>query len=155
MKKGVLAILLVIALSVLVATPVLATPNTKLEVMHDSAVPPMDMLGPVAGFCNYNQDDVGNLRVVFVVEGGAPNTTYQIFLVAGPTHAQAQGYIQIGTLTTNTVGRGNSGDIWVSVSTLQGAPFGPGLRIDHVDVGNYALNDWFTATPLEYTVPAP
>jgi hypothetical protein len=157
MKKVVLAALLVIALSILVASPVFATANTKLEVIHDSAGNgTLDMLGPVAGFCNYNQDDAGNLRIVFVIKDGAANTTYQIFLVAGPSHAQATGYIEIGNLTTNEIGRGNSGDIWVPVSTLQAAPFGNGTRTDHVDAINYGPpEDVLCATPLNYTVPAP
>jgi hypothetical protein len=157
MKKVVLAALLVIALSILVASPVFATANTKLEVIHDSAGNgTLDMLGPVAGFCNYNQDDAGNLRIVFVIKDGAANTTYQIFLVAGPTHAQATGYIEIGNLTTNEIGRGNSGNIWVPVSTLQAAPFGNGTRTDHVDaIYSGPPQDVFCATPLNYTVPAP
>lgn len=159
MRLKVVCLFALLVLGALLASPVLATPNTKLDLVTDcSAGCPeaLDMAGPMAGFVNFNQDDTGALRVVVAVKKGVPDTTYEIFLVCGPTHALACGFISIGTLTTNGQGNGNSGAISVSVATLVAAPFGSGARTDHIDllvgVGDLSAGV-LAASVLEYTVP--
>jgi hypothetical protein len=56
-----------------------------------------------------------------------------VFLVGGPAHASATGYIVVGTLATNPVGAG-TGAYTVPHATLLAAPFGPGYRTDHIDL---------------------
>lgn len=143
-----------------IALPVSATPNTKLDVVQDcsSTCPEaLDMAGPTGfGFVNYNQDEEGNLRVVASLKNAQPNTTYHIFLTCGSTHATACGFLDIGTLTTNDQGNGNSGAVMVTVATLQAAPFGSGARTDHIDMlaGNGDTSAGVYATSnVDYLVP--
>jgi len=143
----------------LLASSAVATPNTKLDLVNDcGGFGPggaCDMAGPTAGFLNYNQDDTDNLRVVVSMKDGKPNTTYEIWLVCGPTHASACGFITIGTLTTNVQGNGTA-SLSVDLATLQAAPFGSGDRTDHVDLGQ-GVGDlsagFFAASVLAYTIP--
>jgi hypothetical protein len=138
-----------------------ATPNTKVDFVQDVATggsfADLDMAGPTGfGFVNFNQDDAGNLRVVASLKNAEPNTTYEIFLVCGPTHDTACGFISIGTLTTNGQGNGNSGAIDVPLATLQAAPFGSGDRTDHIDllkgVGDLSAGV-YAVSGIDYTVP--
>lgn len=161
-------LLALIAAVLMIASVASATPNTKLNMIQDSAgcggagqpacgAADSDMAGPTGfGFVNFNQDDEGNLRVVVSLKDATPNTTYEIFLVCGPTHALACGFITIGFLTTNVQGNGNSGAIIVDVTTLQAAPFGSGARTDHIDllqgVGDLSAG-FYVVTPVAYTVP--
>jgi hypothetical protein len=109
-----------------------AGPNDKVDLQQDCGVPcveAVDSTGPTGfGFTNYNVDGQGNLRVVASLKNAAPNTTYHIFLVCGPTHDTSCGFTDIGTLTTNGQGNGNSGAI-----ILAGNPYGGGVD-DHVDL---------------------
>jgi hypothetical protein len=139
MKRVLLALALVIALVGLSQpSPVSASPNTKVDIFQDCSTgcaEAIDMAGPTGfGHVNFNQDETSALRVVVSLKNAAPNTTYTIYLVCGPTHAVACGFISIGTLTTNGVGNGNSSAIIVPLSTLQGSPFGSGSRTDHIDL---------------------
>ncbi|HZM64234.1 MAG TPA: hypothetical protein VFB59_03815 [Candidatus Saccharimonadales bacterium] len=151
-----LAISLVAAVGI--ALPASAAPNTKLDLVQDCSTgcsEAVDMAGPTGfGFINYNQDDEGNLRVVASLKNAEPNTTYQIFLVCGPTHAAACGFIEIGTLTTNGQGNGNSGAVMVPLATLQSAPFGAGARTDHIDLlaGGTGAGVYATSN-VDYLVP--
>lgn len=168
-----LIVLAALTLVVSGAVPGHATPNTKLLIIQDSAgcggvgqpvcgAADSDMAGPSGtgnrgfGFVNYNQNAEGELRVVVALKNATPNTTYEIFLVCGPTHATACGFITIGFLTTNGQGNGNSGAIHVPVTTLQAPPFGSGARTDHVDllasVGDLSAG-FYAATPVSYIVP--
>jgi hypothetical protein len=142
------------------AMPASATPNTKLDLVQDCSTncpEPVDMQGPTGfGFINYNQDSEGNLRAVTSLKNADPNTTYHIFLVCGPTHATACGFIDIGTLTTDDQGNGNSGAIVIPVGTLQTAPFGSGARTDHIDLiggaGNLS-NGVYATSNVNYMIP--
>ena len=82
-----------------------ATANDKVDLQQDCGSPcvtPVDSSGPTGfGFVNYNKNEAGDLRVVAVVKNAAPNTTYDVFLVCGPTHATACGFVELGTVTTN------------------------------------------------------
>ena len=90
---------------------------------------PVDSAGPTGfGFVNYNKNAAGDLRVVAVLKNAAPNTTYHIFFVCGPTHASACGFIDLGTLTTNGQGNGSSGAIVVTDPPYVGGPD------DHIDL---------------------
>lgn len=143
--------LILLGIIVLMIPIVMATPNTKLSLVNDSADGVNDMVGPESGFVNYNQNNAGDLRTVVKMEGGEPLTTYTIYLVCGPTHAAACGFISIGTLTTDVNGNGNSGAIRTPVATLQSAPFGSGARTDHIDA--ISGPDVHAAAILTYTVP--
>jgi len=143
--------------------PQSAQPNTKLDALQDCGVPcveALDNAGPTGfGFFNYNVDANGDLRVVVSLKNAVPNTTYEIFLVCGPTHASACGFISIGFLTTNGQGNGNSGAIDIPLATLQALPFGSGTRNDHIDllkgVGDLSggLYTNSGATSVSYLVP--
>lgn len=114
---------------------------------------PLDMRGPLVGEVTYTQP-TGNLAIRINLEFGQPNTKYQVFLVCGPAHAAACGFITIGVLATNAVGSGAVA-INVPAAVLQGAPFGPGFRTDHVDllgaVGNLKAGA-ITAGAINYFV---
>ena len=133
------------------AAPVLAAPNTKVDLVEDSADGAIDMLGPVVGFVNTNQNDDGDLRVVVKLKDATPLTTYTIYLTGGPTHDTATGFIVIGTLTTDEDGNGNSGAIWTDAATMATATFGNGPH--HVDMLGGGDGKSFTASPILYTLP--
>jgi hypothetical protein len=146
-------ILIVVFTISLGAAPVLAGPNTKVDLVEDVGQlgDDYDMEGPVVGFVNTNQDDDGNLRVVIKVKDATPLTTYTIYLVGGPTHATATGFTVIGYLTTNEVGNGNSANIWIDAATMAVAPYGNGPH--HIDIDDGGDNKWFVAGPIPYTIP--
>lgn len=114
---------------------------------------PLDMRGPLVGEVTYVQPG-GNLGIKITVEFGQPNTKYEVFLVCGPAHSAACGFITIGTLATNAVGAG-AGGFNVPAGVLQNPPFGPGFRNDHLDllagVGNLKAGG-LTAGAINYFV---
>jgi hypothetical protein len=87
-----------------------------------------DMLGAKVGVVQYVQHSDGLLRLTVIVTFGAPLTTYRIFLVCGPSHDLACGFVDLGPLTTDAAGMGQA-----AVDNV-GAPFGTGYRNDHVDL---------------------
>jgi hypothetical protein len=93
---------------------------------------PLDMDGPLIGMVAYTEPG-GNLNIKIDIEFGQPGTKYEVFLVSGPAHALATGFIAIGTLVTNGAGAG-SGAFTVAHATLLAPPFGPGYRNDHIDL---------------------
>jgi hypothetical protein len=109
-----------------------ATANDKVDLQQDCGSPcvtPVDSVGPTGfGFVNYNENAAGDLRIVAVLKNAAPNTTYDVFLVCGPTHATACGFVNIGTLTTNGQGNGSTGAIVITSPPYVGGPD------DHVDL---------------------
>lgn len=136
----------------------LATANTKLDLVQDCSTgcaEPLDMDGPTGfGFINFNQNADGDLRVVVSLKNAEPNTEYTgAFLVCGPTHATACGFINIGSVTTNGQGNGNA-HLSVPVATLQAA-FGSGAKTDHFDLiaATNATGGVYAATGLDYIVP--
>jgi hypothetical protein len=154
MKKISILIPLVLALvlSIGIAVPVSATPNTKLDLFYDG-VPgtgEIDMDGPTMGFVNTNQDDEANLRVVVKVKGALPLTEYTIYLVGGITHDAVTGFIAIGTLTTDEYGNGNSGSIWVDAATIADAPLN-GVQEYHIDL--LCAAQGYAATTILYIAP--
>lgn len=94
---------------------------------------PLDMTGPEVGQVRYFQDGSGSLHVRIELNFGQPNTTYDVFLTCGPSHALACGFSAIDTLTTDAMGFGASGTT-VAIAVLQAPPFGPGYRSDHIDL---------------------
>jgi hypothetical protein len=92
----------------------------------------LDMDGPEVGLVAYSEPG-DNLHLEIKVEFGQPSTSYEVFLVGGPAHSMATGYIAIGTLSTNAAGAG-SGIFTVAHTTLLSSPFGPGYRTDHIDL---------------------
>ncbi len=111
-------------------------PETRVQLIYDTDSGgfggPGDMNGPEIGEVLFGEPG-GNLHIRINVEFGQPNTTYEVFLVGGPSHAMSTGFLTIGTLVTNAVGAG-SGAFTVSHGTLLTAPFGPGYRNDHLDL---------------------
>jgi len=157
MKK--ISLMFAIALSLAVALSpsfIKASSNTKIDLLQDRSaggIEDLDMDGPAGfGFVNYNQNDGDDLRLVVSLKNAEPNTTYSgAFLVCGPTHGTACGFIDVGDLTTNNQGNGNA-TIMLDVETLQATPFGPGSRTDHFDLIGPA-GDVYVVTGLDYIVP--
>jgi hypothetical protein len=93
---------------------------------------PLDMTGPQIGLLAYSEPG-DNLHITIGVEFGHPSTSYEVFLVGGPAHALATGFIGIGVLNTNAVGSGTA-TFTVPHVRLLAAPFGAGYRTDHIDL---------------------
>jgi hypothetical protein len=110
--------------------------ETQVPVVYDSDSGgfggPLDMNGPLIGLTAYSEPG-DNLHIKLTIEFGQPNTRYEVFLVGGPAHALATGFIAIGALTTNAAGAG-AGAFTVPHATLLAPPFGPGYRTDHIDL---------------------
>jgi hypothetical protein len=111
--------------------------STTVQLVYDSDSGgfggPVDMDGPVVGRVGYHQDGADNLDLRIVVDFGQPNSVYQVFLTAGPAHASAHGYRDVGQLVTNALGQGSAA-IVVPFGLLEAAPFGAGCRTDHLDL---------------------
>ena len=158
--KAILSVSLLLAIAVVLPQRVLASAATKVDLVQDVAsggVGTLDMLGPTGyGFVNFNQDASGDLRITVSLKNAEPNTTYQgVFLVCGPTHASACGYVDAGDLTTNGQGNGNA-ILKLSVAVLQASPFGPGYRTDHFDLLKGVGDDSagvYVAGGVNYIVP--
>ena len=90
------------------------------------------MDGPEVGLVAYSEPG-DNLHIEIKVEFGQPSASYEVFLVGGPAHSMATGFIGIGSLPTNAAGAG-SGIFTVAHATLLSPPFGPGYRTDHIDL---------------------
>jgi len=119
---------------------------------------PLDMVGPTIGSVEYAQATDGSLRIQVAITFGFPNTTYQVFLVCGFIHDEACDFIAIGTVITDGAGTGRSTTLMVPVTTLQGPPFGPGYRTDHIDllVGEGDVTRGVLAAGrINYFVPGP
>ena len=151
--------LLLVAVSLLPGS-VAASAATKVDLVQDVAsggVGTLDMLGPTGyGFVNFNQDANGDLRLTVSLKNAEPNTNYHgVFLVCGPTHASACGFLDVGELTTNGQGNGNA-TLKLPVAVLQASPFGPGSRTDHFDllkgVGDGSAGV-YAASGINYIVP--
>ena len=111
--------------------------ETNVPMVYDSDsagfAAPADMRGPEVGSVSYTQSAGGNLQLRIKVEFAQVNTKYEVYLVCGPAHSLACGFVTIGTLTTNAAGSGGAA-INVPAGVLQSAPFGPGFRNDHLDL---------------------
>jgi len=110
----------------------MATADVKVDLQQDCGSPctePVDSTGPTGfGFVNYNKNAAGDLHVVASLKNAAPDTTYSIFLVCGPTHdATCGGFVELGTLTTNAQGNGTSA-VSVELPPYVGGPD------DHIDI---------------------
>jgi hypothetical protein len=118
---------------------------------------PVDMAGPTGfGWVNYYTIGDGDLKVTVALHHAEPNTTYEIFLVCGPTHDTACGFTVIGSLTTDAYGRGRANQIIVRLATLQAPPYGSGDRTDHIDLLKSAgdlSGGLYAAGNINYTVP--
>lgn len=134
-----------------------ATTETHVPVVYDRDSNgfggPLDMDGPQIGTLKYSEPG-DCLRMEINLQYAQPNTKYEVFLVAGPSHNVAAGYRIIGTLTTKADGT-DTGTLVVSHATLQNAPFGPGYRTDHIDmlcdVGNLS-HGCLTAGGINYFI---
>jgi hypothetical protein len=129
--------------------------DTRVLVVYDTDSAgfggPLDMNGPAVGNLAYAQPG-GNLALRISIEFGQPNTKYQVFLVCGPAHSAACGFITIGVLVTNAVGAG-AGGFNIPAPVLEAAPFGPGFRNDHVDLlGSDPRRSSLTAGAINYFV---
>jgi len=113
-----------------------AIKETNVPIVYDSDSRglggPSDMNGPQIGITAYSEPS-DNLHLQINVEFALPSTRYEVFLVAGPSHALASGFIGVGVLTTNGAGAG-VGTFTVPHATLLTAPFGAGYRTDHIDM---------------------
>ena len=158
--KAILSVSLLLAVAVVLPQRVLASAATKVDLVQDVAsggVGTLDMLGPTGyGFVNFNQDASGDLRLTVSLKNADPNTAYHgVFLVCGPTHASACGFVDVGELTTNGQGNGNA-TLRLSVAVLQASPFGSGSRTDHFDLLKGVGDDSagvYVASGINYIVP--
>lgn len=130
--------------------------DTNVPMVYDSDsagfTAPADMRGPEVGRVSYTQSANGSLQLRITVEFAQVSTKYQVFLVCGPSHATACGFVTIGTLTTNAAGSGAAA-ISVPVAVLQGSPFGPGFRNDHLDlIGNDPRTSVLSIGAINYFV---
>jgi len=158
--KAILSVSLLLAIAVVLPQRVLASAATKVDLVQDVAsggVGTLDMLGPTGyGFVNFNQDASGDLRLTVSLKNADPNTAYHgVFLVCGPTHASACGFVDVGELTTNGQGNGNA-TLRLSVAVLQASPFGSGSRTDHFDLLKGVGDDSagvYVASGINYIVP--
>jgi hypothetical protein len=111
-------------------------PETHVLVVYDTDAGglggPGDMNGPEIGTLAYSEPG-DNLHIRINIEFAQPSTSYEVFLVGGPAHNMATGFIGIGTLITDAVGAG-AGALTVPHGTLLAPPFGPGYRTDHIDM---------------------
>lgn len=131
--------------------------ETQVPVVYDSDSGgfggPLNMDGPQVGVTAYSEPG-NNLHIKLTIQYGQPNTKYEVFLVGGPSHATATGFIAIGTLLTNAAGTGANG-FTVPHATLVAPPFGAGYRTDHIDllqgVGDLSRGD-LTAGAINYFV---
>jgi hypothetical protein len=94
---------------------------------------PPDMNGPRIGTVQYSQRFDGSLVLEIRLVFAHPLTTYQVFLVCGPSHDQACDSVTLGVLTTDGAGTGQAG-FQIPVFALQFPPFRPGYRTDHIDL---------------------
>ncbi|MBD0370471.1 MAG: hypothetical protein ICV60_06515 [Pyrinomonadaceae bacterium] len=130
--------------------------ETNVPMVYDSDsagfAAPADMRGPENGSVAYTQAANGSLQLRIRVEFGQVNTKYQVYLVCGPSHATACGFVTIGTLTTNAAGAGAAA-ITVPLAVLQAAPFGPGFRNDHLDlIGNDPRTSILSVGAINYYI---
>ena len=159
--RPLLVLAAILALELVSATPGFAKEKTKIELVNDcGGFGPggaCDNTGVAAGFVTFEQDATGALTIDVTLRGARPETTYLIALNCGPTIALACGYVFVGAVTTNTAGNGRSGDVVVSVATLQAAPFGSGQRSDEITMvvhdGDLSAGGFDQITPFAYTVP--
>jgi len=153
--KNILFALVLVAVVAVFPRSASAAANTKVDLVQDVASGPvgvLDMDGPTGfGFINFNQNANGDLHITVSLKNAEPNTEYSgVFLVCGPTHASACGYVDVGDLTTNGQGNGNATMI------LSAADLGSGSYTDHFDlmkdVGDQSAGV-YVASGLNYIVP--
>ena len=136
-----------------------AAPNTMATVFEDVAPGSGDAIDfsgtdvPHA-FVNFNQDDeTGDLRIVTKLHKiGVGGAEYVIWLVCGTGDHLGCGYTQIGTITLNDQGNGNSDEIIVAkceAEALLAANSGAG----HIDIAKGlgdASNGWYVADGIQF-----
>lgn len=124
-----------------------AAAPTKLDVFADCfwysgcmLFIPRDMRGPGdQGVVTYSQQPAtGDLRIrVKLHKSGAFNATYRVFLVCGPGHRESCGFVDIGSLTTNSKQSGTSRSLLIpkcaADALISGNPFSTGQQA-HIDM---------------------
>ena len=93
----------------------------------------INMDGPVVGNIQYHQSAGDALELKITLEYGKDSKKYEVFLVDGPSHALATGFITIGALSTDANGAG-SATLTVPLAALVAAPFHTGYLTCHVDM---------------------
>lgn len=152
-----------IALAVMVVllaptTAAFATANKKLRIFQDvsdGGTEPRDTAGPgIYGFANTSQDGITNdLRVVGVLKGVAPNTTYQVTIWCGPTHATPGNALYVGTITTNPKGNANTGAIIIPGASLSTCGASGYSGTAHMDFDNLSTSGTYVSRGIPYIVP--
>jgi hypothetical protein len=111
--------------------------NTTVPLVYDTddrgLGGPLNMDGPIVGEVAYHQDGADNLIIEVRLDYGQANKKLEVFLVGGPAHSLATGFVTIGSLVTNGAGFG-AGVFPVPHGSLITSPFGPGYRTDHLDL---------------------
>jgi hypothetical protein len=92
----------------------------------------LNMDGPVVGAVRYHQTPGDALVIEVDLAYGEDSETLEAFLVDGPSHALATGFITIGLLKTDSVGKGTA-TYTVPAGALEIAPFHHGYLTCHLD----------------------
>jgi hypothetical protein len=147
---------LLVCAAMMMSTRSASAANTKVDLIQDVApggVGAIDMAGDTGfGFINFNQNANGDLRVTISLKNASPNTEYNgVFLVCGPTHATACGFVDVGDMTTNNQGNANA-TMMLSTSFLNDE-FGSGAKTDHFDLIGNGSGDVYVASGIDYIVP--
>jgi hypothetical protein len=140
------------------AVPAIAAKNINLNVFQDVSDGGVELRDTVGngsyGFANTNQNANGDLRVVGALMGVAPNTTYDVVIYVGPTHANAIAILYSGNITTNAQGNANTGAIIIPAASLSGFWGGSGyIGVGHIDFDNVSTTGTYVATGIPYIVP--
>jgi hypothetical protein len=137
------------------AVPAMAAKNTMLNVFQDVSDAGLELRDTVGngsyGFANTNQNADGDLRVVGVLQGVAPNTMYYVNIWAGPDHIGAITAMYSGNVTTNAQGNANTGAIIIPAASLYGGSGYTG--VGHIDFDNASTTGTYVATGIPYNVP--
>jgi hypothetical protein len=115
----------------------------------EPAPPPTPGFGAVA----HGVDDEGTLWLAVSLRGAAPLTVHGVFLVCGPTVAEACGYAEVGSVTTDGRGDADSAEIMVGLTTLEAMPVAAGERRDHLTVVDWSTNTAYVSASVAYALP--
>lgn len=109
-----------------------------------------DMIGPRVGWVIAKQLRNGDLEVNVEVRRADANSSYNVIVYCGPTHANAIAVLAFGSpVTTNASGAG-SGSVLISAASIAAA-CGSGSHTGHVDLDSATTTR--AATPLNFSSP--
>jgi hypothetical protein len=154
-RRPVRAIVLGVLVLALGAAPVTSASGGDVSLFRYGAATAEDAarLGPGAGAVAYGVDDEGTLWLAVSLRGAAPDAVHEVYLVCGPTVAEACGYAPLFELMTDARGDAAGAEAPVALTALEAAPFGAGARLDHLTVVELTGFGAYVSDPLSYAVP--